>query len=235
MLSEEDAIGGAAWLERGTENKHVPAVAEKKGVRDKRTEMTQPWYEDPKTLFSGSGALDILPSFGAPVAQQVNAVMRLAVLYGTILAVFRRDPSFLAIPLVAAVVTYIVSERSKSRAAGFRLPASRGGGGGVDDDDCYEPREGNPYMNVVHVEDPRRQEACDPLDPGVVRRVEQLAQPDPAIFRDVDDVWGSETSARRFMTNPVTSVPNNQAAFAEWLYGDMRRSNAKRVRPPAVR
>ena len=86
-------------------------------------------------------------------------------------------------------------------------------------------------MNVIHTEDPTRPPACDPLDEGIRQQISENF--DDVVFRDVDDIWGQKTNSRQFMTNPSTTHPNDQKAFAEWLYGDMRRTRGKTTRPPA--
>jgi hypothetical protein len=41
------------------------------------------------------------------------------------------------------------------------------------------------------------------------------------LFRSPDDaLWNRQASERQFYTTPVTSVPNEQKKFAEWLYGN---------------
>ena len=38
------------------------------------------------------------------------------------------------------------------------------------------------------------------------------------LFRNIDDVYGKNNSQRQFFTNPVTTIPNEQTKFANWLY-----------------
>jgi len=38
------------------------------------------------------------------------------------------------------------------------------------------------------------------------------------LYMNIDDVWEKKNSQRQFYTIPSTSVPNNQTAFANWLY-----------------
>ena len=37
-------------------------------------------------------------------------------------------------------------------------------------------------------------------------------------FSDPTDVFGKNQSQRQFVTQPSTTVPNDQGAFADWLY-----------------
>ena len=52
---------------------------------------------------------------------------------------------------------------------------------------------------------------------GVQNRIEELFNQD--LYRDFKDVFGKENSQRQFYTVPGNRVPNDQGAFAQWLYG----------------
>lgn len=39
------------------------------------------------------------------------------------------------------------------------------------------------------------------------------------LFRDTSDIYGKVHSQRQFYTMPVTTIPNDQEKFANWLYG----------------
>jgi len=41
------------------------------------------------------------------------------------------------------------------------------------------------------------------------------------LFRDVNDQLTFEQSMRPFMSNPATTIPNDQGAFAQFCYGSM--------------
>ena len=38
------------------------------------------------------------------------------------------------------------------------------------------------------------------------------------LYRDLTDVYGKNNSQRQFYTTPITTVPNDQNSFANWLY-----------------
>ena len=98
---------------------------------------------------------------------------------------------------------------------------------------CTRPTKDNPFMNVLITQDANgvvRGPACDIQDPAVAEKAEALffAPRDSGgggiggigpVPRDVDDIFGRNTSSRQFVTNPATSTPNDQNAFAQWLYG----------------
>jgi hypothetical protein len=85
--------------------------------------------------------------------------------------------------------------------------------------DYTPPTARNLFMNVLLDEikyNPGRPEAA-PVDNSTVKqtmddyfRVQW--------FSDPTDVFGKNQSQRQFVTQPSTTVPNDQGAFADWLY-----------------
>ena len=90
---------------------------------------------------------------------------------------------------------------------------------------CTRPTNDNPFMNVLqheYAETPERPAACDIRDPsvrGLAERSFERAGSAGGLARDADDPFGRRTSSRQFVTNPSTTIPNDQGAFASWLYG----------------
>ena len=86
--------------------------------------------------------------------------------------------------------------------------------------ECVKPTQNNPYMNFLltdYTENPDRPIACN----TAAETEEELYEVnrDIDLYRDVDDLFEKKNSQRQFYTMPSTSNPNDQKAFAEWLYG----------------
>ena len=88
---------------------------------------------------------------------------------------------------------------------------------------CAKPTAANPFMNVLLTDAPVRPGACSVGAPGVQARQNDLllagAPSDPS-FVDPFDMNG-RAAARQFYTTASTTVPNDQAAFLKFVYGDM--------------
>lgn len=63
---------------------------------------------------------------------------------------------------------------------------------------------------------PDRPPACDLQDPQVADEVEGLFEHN--LYRDVSDALHRSANSRQFYTNPATTIPNDQGAFARWCY-----------------
>ena len=84
---------------------------------------------------------------------------------------------------------------------------------------CQKPTNDNPYMNV-NINDmnkkPEKIESCDINDDDIKEDV--LEKFNNNLYRNVGDLYGKHNSERQFYTLPITTVPNDQKGFAEWLY-----------------
>jgi hypothetical protein len=99
-----------------------------------------------------------------------------------------------------------------------------------------EPKSGNPFSNVL-VTDYQynvHKKPAPPIDNSEVRDKVLAAakqtvldlnptQPDLAdkLFKNMGDEWDFEQSMRQFVTQPGTTIPNDQEAFSQFCYGSM--------------
>jgi hypothetical protein len=98
------------------------------------------------------------------------------------------------------------------------------------------PRVNNPYNNVLItdiVDNPDKLPAPPAYYPETEKEIldktkEAIQKMNPTfpgmtdkLFASLDDHFEFEQSARQFYSNPATTVPNDQGAFAEFCYGEM--------------
>jgi hypothetical protein len=94
----------------------------------------------------------------------------------------------------------------------------------------------NPFANVLLTEimdDPERKSAPPSFNPDVLeditkntKKAVQLLNPgikntNQQLFGSLTDQFYLDQSNRSFVSNPSTKIPNDQGAFAQYLYGDM--------------
>jgi hypothetical protein len=85
--------------------------------------------------------------------------------------------------------------------------------------DYTPPTARNLFMNVLLEEikyNPGRPEAAPVNNPIVKQTMDDYFR--VQWFSDPTDVFGKNQSQRQFVTQPSTTVPNDQGAFADWLY-----------------
>ena len=81
------------------------------------------------------------------------------------------------------------------------------------------PNDKNPFMNVLVDEikyNPKRAPAASVLDPSVNAQLDDFFK--TQFINDPTDVFGKSQSQREFYVMPVTSIPNDQDSYQNWLY-----------------
>lgn len=183
------------------------------------TETEKIWFRDPQAaLFNPDVAARIIPERGAPLAEQLNAVMRFSIYLGILLSLFHRSLlPLIYISAVSMVLTVALNyhdnqKESKVNEMMEKLNVVRDDFGEF----CSAPTKANPFMNVLPTDFPNRPQACDVTQPEIQKVMEQSFA--DKLYRNSDDIYGRETSSRQFYTMPVSTIPNKQVEFAEWLY-----------------
>jgi hypothetical protein len=83
---------------------------------------------------------------------------------------------------------------------------------------CRKPTKDNPFMNppITDFSKEFSPSACNADDEDIKDMIEDNFNAD--LYRDLDDLFDIKNSQRQFYTVPVTSIPNAQDEFANWLY-----------------
>jgi hypothetical protein len=84
---------------------------------------------------------------------------------------------------------------------------------------CHRPTPNNPFMNILtsdYAHNPKRAKACD-ISNGNIKKKAQIFF-DKNLYRDVGDVFHKNASDRNFITMPITTIPNDDGAFKNFLY-----------------
>jgi hypothetical protein len=184
------------------------------------------WYADvPGFLLATDTFYHVLPIASMTLAEQYNAIVRCALYFAVLMVLFRGDTRYLVIPVMAGLLTYAMYEFQARLTRARAARASREGmavGHRPDDRPCAAPTRDNPFMNlpVLGASQARRDaDVCDVRRHDVKKSMERNFRRN--LYSDMDDAFDRNTSSRQFYTVPGTSLPNDQAAFARWLYGDM--------------
>ena len=81
---------------------------------------------------------------------------------------------------------------------------------------CTKPDTNNPFMNPLIYDSRTRDMACDSVKPEVQEQIEY--EYNKYCIKDISDIYNHNSGRRQFYTVASTTYPNNQGAFANWLY-----------------
>ena len=81
---------------------------------------------------------------------------------------------------------------------------------------CSKPNSNNPFMNPLLFDSRTRDMGCDPVKPEIQNQIE--TEYNKYCIKDISDIYNHNSGRRQFYTVASTTYPNNQGAFANWLY-----------------
>lgn len=179
------------------------------------------WYKDPSQFITKENYYKIIPHGESAFIDQLNAISRFALYYCIVVALLKQSTS----PMIFLVVFYAfmfiiynhhIAQSQNEKFVFDHLSLKREQPKG---DICYKPTKENPFMNVTYGDRKdfqNRPRACNVTLPTTKKAVKQLYE--KACYYDDDDIFRRNDGSRQFYTTSITTIPNDQEAFANWLY-----------------
>ena len=192
------------------------------------------WLNDPAVLLNKDKMMELWPVPGTSLARKLNAMTRLVILLGLLGQLITGSDKIIITAIATLVVIVMVYKtktgnknrqqiREKGKREGFLNPQHYKALAG----EFTKPTPQNPFMNVMLPDrkyNVDKKRAAPAFNPEVEKEIEEAAGnvgPDPRLFRDLGDNLSFEQSMRQFYPTANTTIPNDQGAFAQFLYGNM--------------
>lgn len=189
------------------------------------------WFQHPNVLIKD---FELWPKEDMEFNRKLNAISRLVILLTVLGFGYTQNLRFLTVG-IATLIAIVFLHRQKMELdtkEGFSLQDI------VPPDNMtfYKPNAKNPLSNVLLTEildDPDREAAPPAFNPPTTKEINQDTQemvqqqhPDfpgmkDKLFKDLGDSFEFHNSMIPFNSNPITTIPNDQNAFAKFCYGDM--------------
>ena len=163
---------------------------------------TKFWLNDIKVLYENKNYLIFFPHVKYTFNENLNAIVRLAFYYSLLCFIYTNNmDSF--VPFVVICVITLMLYKTSDYVEPFELKEKT----------KRKSTKNNPMMNLS-ISDYGNGER------GVANtediHIEENLVND--LYKDIGDLSNKQCFERNFYTMPVTSVPNDQGAFANWLY-----------------
>lgn len=201
------------------------------------------WFQNISlTLLNLDYILKIFPTNTMTYPEKINSLVRLSIYIGLILTFFYSNYLYLYIPIITMFITYILYlfrveslngtiQQLGPNAKINDVPAStlnkltkkymKGENASFDKvldvKKCSAPSQNNPFMNPLVFDSRTRNMSCDPVSNEVQFDIE--SEYNKYCIKDASDIFNHNSGRRQFYTVASTTYPNNQGAFANWLYG----------------
>ena len=174
------------------------------------------WFDDPQQLIRSDQVTQFWPNRSQTPEDRINSASRFVIYACSIIYLIRRDPRIFVLGGTVLGVLYVMY-KSKMVKEGYGMSVN----GYVD---CQLPTEDNPMGNVLitdYTDAPNRLESCyyPTVKPIVKSMLDDRIPYDAGRSRSALPQYQRNAAARQFVTAPVSSIPGDQTAFAEWCYG----------------
>ena len=204
------------------------------------------WGETPIVLFDSKYIGEIFPNSKQTTPQKYNSLTRFIIIITVIIFLFTFSISFLIISIITIFVIYwyyyqfentiieegftsptqIVSDMMKENGISEIPPT------GIFD----EGTSINPFSNVLLTDydfNPNKKPAEPAFNKNIIdtinKNTKQMVQElnptisnlESKLYSGLGDNFRFEQSQQRFLSNPSTTIPNNDKAFKDFCYGSM--------------
>jgi hypothetical protein len=209
------------------------------------------WINNPNILFDKQYIFEFFPIETMSYEQKLNTVTRTVIILTIIGFLFTRSFRLLLISFITIIAIYLIyyyHEIEKSKVTNKKVNSIKEGFDGTAKDfyqsnnipiptDLFQnPDSHNPFSNVLMTDydyNPNKKPAPPSFNKNINDQILNQAkqtvidanpdQPDIAdkLFKDLGEQFVFEQSLHQFYSNPGTTIPNDQGAFADFCYGSM--------------
>jgi hypothetical protein len=179
------------------------------------------WFNNPFILIDPNRLDEFFPSKVMTLEEQINAMIRLLGYISVFLMLYSGNSNYLYLLIFALIISYVVYKYSDSISVG-KVKKEDFMSNYDSNKNYILPTMDNPFMNVQYddyIKNPDR-EAISKLNnyknPNLEKLIEEKFNYN--LYKDVSDIFSKNNSQRQFYTTPVTTIPNDQKSFANWLY-----------------
>ena len=199
------------------------------------------WYENPNILLHKEYILEFFPIDDMSYSQKLNAISRTVIVLTILSYIYSQKVRMLIIGIMTLTAIYILymfrmQERRKLEAFEDSALAVLNKAN-LDTTNIFDTSTAeNPLSNILLPDydfNPNKKPApptsSENTKQSILENAKQLVanvnpgQPDivDKLFTNLGDQLNFEQSMQQFVSNPNTTIPNDQTSFAEFCYGNM--------------
>tara|TARA_B100000795_G_C22697106_1_gene398069 strand:+ start:254 stop:913 length:660 start_codon:yes stop_codon:yes gene_type:complete len=183
------------------------------------------WADNITILFRKDRLHEFFPNELMTIPEQLNSLVRLSFYVSVVIFLYNKNYLSLYIGLLTLLGTYTVHNYNY-RETMIDMEIKE-----VFDKNWESPKipkvqkivptVNNPFMNILldDYKNPNRK-IQTPLLKNNNLQEEIKNKFENNLYKDVSSVYERNNSQRQYYTNPITTIPNDQKNFAQWLYGN---------------
>ena len=165
------------------------------------------WYDDITILVKKDKLLNFIPNKNATLNENLNSSVRFIIYLSLLLVLYTKNYNYIIIIVLAFIVTYIINNEKYNKIIE-----------NYDSSILVEPSANNPTANILQNDYQNTDRKLSNLlnDKTIQNKIKKSL--DHRLYRDESDIFDNLHSQRTFYTMPVTTIPNKQKDFANFLY-----------------
>lgn len=184
------------------------------------------WLNNPMILIDPKRLNEFFPHPYMTKVEQLNAVTRFTIYLAILLTMIKLNVNYMYIAITGFLITFFIYHNNSELKNSENLEKyevyknkSKNNKKTV----YVKPSYNNPFMNptLLDINNNPDREAYSKksfIDNDEIKNeIEDKFSYN--LYQDANDVFGKSNSQRQFYTTPVTTIPNKQDDFAQWLYG----------------
>jgi len=184
------------------------------------------WLNNPKILIDPKRFNEFFPHPNMTKVEQLNAVVRFTIYLAIVLTMLKLDINYMFIAFIGFIITFLIYHNNSDLKSSENLEKYEVYKNKSKDSEqkiYVKPSYDNPFMNptLLDIKNNPEREAYSKksfIDNDEIKQ-EIEDKFNYNLYQDANDVFGKSNSQRQFYTTPVTTIPNKQDDFAQWLYG----------------
>lgn len=173
------------------------------------------WLDQPAIFFNNW--YRFVPTNDMTIPEALNSILRFTIYSAILISIISKNANYLLlIPIVMFVSVLLVRMYPRTQILKEAFTSAKDG---VD-----SPTTNNPFMNVLftdYVDNPQKPPAPkDVTLPAVRDNIMEAFSKTNNLFLDTNDRFGLAQSARNWVSQPSTTIPNDLEAFQNFLNKD---------------
>ena len=157
------------------------------------------WLSDIKILINNNS---FLPNKNMSRNDLLNLFTKYGIIIFLIIYIFNFNKKFYNIPSIIIIVCISLFFLDKKDIKNINKIK------------CKKPNINNPYMNILVTENKNNLPACNyDNNKNLINKYYNLNS-----YRNAIDIFNNKNFERQFYTMPVSTIPNKQNDFVDWLY-----------------
>jgi hypothetical protein len=163
--------------------------------------------------------INFIPLINMSFKDKILAITNIIIFISLILSLITRNIAFILFGIIIIIFLYYIylyndkviidtNETLKNRNLSI-----------VDNKLCVIPTIENPFMNpsiIDYTNNNNNIKSC-PIDKDTINdNINNYFQQN--VYKDINDIYEREFSARQFYTMPSTTIPNDRKSYENWLY-----------------